>query len=74
MGNDRQFAAFCRVVGVPALAQHPDYREAGGRSVHREALKEKLEAAMSSLDGGQRFLREKIPAFRCFIQRIPEGR
>lgn len=53
VGNDRQFAAFCRVVGVPELADDPDYREAGGRSVHREVLKEKLEAAMSSFDGRQ---------------------
>lgn len=53
VGNDRQFAAFCRVVGVPELADDPDYREAGGRSVHREALKERLEAVMASFDGRQ---------------------
>lgn len=53
VGNDRQFAAFCRVVGVPELAEHPDYREAGGRSVHRETLKPLLEQALAHIDGRQ---------------------
>lgn len=53
VGNDRQFAAFCRVAGVPELAAHPDYREAGGRSVHRGALKPLLEAALANVDGRQ---------------------
>jgi crotonobetainyl-CoA:carnitine CoA-transferase CaiB-like acyl-CoA transferase len=53
VGNDRQFAAFCRVVGVPALAEHADYRTAGGRSVHREALKPLLEEALAKFDGRQ---------------------
>ncbi len=53
VGNDRQFAAFCRVVGVPALAQHADYCTAGGRSVHRDALKPLLEAALAQFDGRQ---------------------
>jgi len=51
VGNDRQFAAFCRVVGVPGLAEHPDYRTAGARSVHREELKRTLETALASFDG-----------------------
>lgn len=53
VGNDRQFAALCRVIGVPELAAHPDYREAGGRSVHRAALKPLLEAALARFDGRQ---------------------
>jgi crotonobetainyl-CoA:carnitine CoA-transferase CaiB-like acyl-CoA transferase len=53
VGNDRQFAALCRVIGVPELAAHPDYREAGGRSVHRAALKPLLEAALAKFDGRQ---------------------
>ncbi|KQP49694.1 CaiB/BaiF CoA-transferase family protein [Pseudorhodoferax sp. Leaf274] len=53
VGNDRQFAALCRVIGVPELAQHADYREAGGRSVHRAALKPLLEAALEKFDGRQ---------------------
>ncbi|MGC3986628.1 MAG: CoA transferase [Pseudorhodoferax sp.] len=53
VGNDRQFAALCRVIGVPELAEHPDYRTAGGRSVHRAALKPLLEAALAPVDGRQ---------------------
>jgi crotonobetainyl-CoA:carnitine CoA-transferase CaiB-like acyl-CoA transferase len=53
VGNDRQFAALCRVIGVPELAAHPDYREAGGRSVHRATLKPLLEAALAKFDGRQ---------------------
>nr|WP_145552144.1 CoA transferase [Variovorax boronicumulans] len=53
VGNDRQFAALCRVVGVPELSAHPDYCTAGGRSVHRAALKPLLEAALARFDGRQ---------------------
>ena len=53
VGNDRQFAAFCRVVGVPALAQDADYATAGARSVNREALKQRLEAQLAGFDGRQ---------------------
>jgi len=51
VGNDRQFAAFCRVIGVPALAADPDYASAGARSTHREALKRVLEAQLQAFDG-----------------------
>ncbi|MBO9678067.1 MAG: CoA transferase [Acidovorax sp.] len=51
VGNDRQFAAFCRVIGLPDLAQAPDYATAGARSVHRDALKSMLEAQLATLDG-----------------------
>ncbi|MBO9641990.1 MAG: CoA transferase [Pseudacidovorax sp.] len=51
VGNDRQFAAFCRVIGRPELAALPDYATAGARSAHRDALKTALEAQMAALDG-----------------------
>lgn len=51
VGNDRQFAAFCRVIGLPDLAQAPDYATAGARSVHRDALKQTLEAQLATFDG-----------------------
>ncbi|MES2183043.1 MAG: CoA transferase [Pseudomonadota bacterium] len=51
VGNDRQFAAFCRCIGVPELAEDPRYRDAGGRSTHRAQLKPVLEAAMAAFDG-----------------------
>ncbi|WP_295373639.1 CaiB/BaiF CoA-transferase family protein [uncultured Pseudacidovorax sp.] len=51
VGNDRQFAAFCRVIGRPELAALPDYATAGARSAHRDALKMVLESQMATLDG-----------------------
>ena len=51
VGNDRQFAAFCRVIGRPELAALPDYATAGARSAHRDALKTVLESQMATLDG-----------------------
>ena len=51
VGNDRQFASFCRCIGLPELAQDERYRTAGARSVHREGLKQQLEAALADFDG-----------------------
>lgn len=51
VGNNGQFAAFCRCIGVPELADDPLYATAGARSVNREALKARLEAAMKGFDG-----------------------
>lgn len=51
VGNDRQFAAFCRVIGLPELAQDPNYATAGARSIHREGLKQTLEAQLTAFDG-----------------------
>ena len=51
VGNDRQFAAFCRVIGLPELAQDPNYASAGARSVHRDGLRQTLEAQLAAFDG-----------------------
>lgn len=51
VGNDRQFGAFCRVIGLPDLAAHADYATAGARSSNRDALKAALETQMAALDG-----------------------
>jgi len=51
VGNDRQFASLCRCIGLPELADDPLYRTAGARSVHRDGLKQRLEAAMAVFDG-----------------------
>ncbi len=51
VGNDRQFASFCRCIGVAELADDPLYRDAGSRSVNRESLKQQLEAALRAHDG-----------------------
>ena len=51
VGNDRQFASFCRCIGLPALSDDPLYRTAGARSVNRDGLKPQLEAALAAFDG-----------------------
>lgn len=37
-GNDRQFAAFCRLLGLPDLAADPDYATNPARVAHRDRL------------------------------------
>lgn len=41
-GNDSQFVALCRAIGLPALAQHSDYLRNQDRVKHREQLIEIL--------------------------------
>jgi crotonobetainyl-CoA:carnitine CoA-transferase CaiB-like acyl-CoA transferase len=53
VGNDRQFASLCRCIGLPDLAADPLYATAGARSVHRDGLKQRLEAALAAFDGRQ---------------------
>lgn len=38
LGNDRQFARLCEVLGVPALATDPRFAVSGARSDNRQAL------------------------------------
>jgi crotonobetainyl-CoA:carnitine CoA-transferase CaiB-like acyl-CoA transferase len=38
VGNDGQFRKFCTLLGMPALADHPDYRTNADRLAHRDAL------------------------------------
>jgi len=38
VGNDGQFRKFCTLLGMPALADHPDYRTNPDRLAHRDAL------------------------------------
>jgi len=65
VGNDRQFASFCRTIGLPALADDPLYRDAGSRSVNRVALKRELEAALANFEGVElvdRLMAAGVPA------------
>jgi crotonobetainyl-CoA:carnitine CoA-transferase CaiB-like acyl-CoA transferase len=38
IGNDTQFASFCRAAGRPALAADPDFATVTGRQLHRDRL------------------------------------
>jgi crotonobetainyl-CoA:carnitine CoA-transferase CaiB-like acyl-CoA transferase len=44
VGNDGQFAKFCRILGIAELAQDPRYRTNGDRVVNRDSLIPQLTA------------------------------
>lgn len=47
-GNDRQYQALCRLLGLPALADHPDYAANADRVANREALTRQIAAATAT--------------------------
>ena len=49
-GNDRQFRALCDVLGVPDIADAPEYRTNSERVAHRDALSAVLSAATARRD------------------------
>lgn len=51
VGNDRQFRQLCTVLGDATLADEAAFSNAGGRSVNRAKLREKLLVLMAGLDG-----------------------
>lgn len=64
VGNDRQFATLCKVVGRPELAQDARYATNKDRNINRDALKLDLEAAMVGFDCGplaERLVKSGVP-------------
>ena len=53
VGNDRQFAALCEVVGEPALARDPQFASNRARVEHREPLRERLTARLADRPAGE---------------------
>lgn len=51
VGNDRQFAALCQVIGRPEIADDPRFTNNALRIKNRTALTEALEDAMKDSDG-----------------------
>lgn len=47
VGNDRQFAALCAVLGIPALADDPDFATNDRRVANRARLRAELEARLA---------------------------
>ncbi|AXB80299.1 CaiB/BaiF CoA-transferase family protein [Novosphingobium sp. P6W] len=47
LGNDRQFRAFCALVGRPDISSDPRFLENAGRSPNRKALQEQLRPAVA---------------------------
>jgi crotonobetainyl-CoA:carnitine CoA-transferase CaiB-like acyl-CoA transferase len=50
VGNDKQFAALCAVLGAPELADDPAFATNGARVAHREALRARLVALLAARD------------------------
>jgi formyl-CoA transferase len=50
VGNNRQFATLCRIIGRPDLPGEPRFASNGQRNSHRDALKVELEAALAGFD------------------------
>jgi crotonobetainyl-CoA:carnitine CoA-transferase CaiB-like acyl-CoA transferase len=48
VGNDKQFAALCRALGVPDLAEDPRFATNPARVEHRDALRDALERALAA--------------------------
>jgi crotonobetainyl-CoA:carnitine CoA-transferase CaiB-like acyl-CoA transferase len=67
VGNDRQFAALCSVLGLPELATDHDYATNTARVAHREALAVALEARL-----GTRPVAEWVAELTA--ARVPAGR
>jgi crotonobetainyl-CoA:carnitine CoA-transferase CaiB-like acyl-CoA transferase len=66
VGNDRQFAALCEVLGVPELASRPEYLTNADRVRSRDALRADLERALAR-HGAREWERELTAA------RVPAG-
>ncbi|RDW12532.1 CaiB/BaiF CoA transferase family protein [Paracoccus thiocyanatus] len=64
VGNNRQFAALCAVIGRPDLPDDPRFSDNSRRNINRDALKELLEAALSPFDCAElseRLIRAGVP-------------
>lgn len=66
VGNDRQFAKFCGVLGIDALAQDPDYATNPARLANRDALVALLADHMA------RWTKANVLA-ACEAQGVPAG-
>lgn len=53
VGNDRQFAALCEVLGAPALAEDARFRANADRVAHREELRAELESRLAGASAEQ---------------------
>jgi crotonobetainyl-CoA:carnitine CoA-transferase CaiB-like acyl-CoA transferase len=64
VGNDKQFATLCRVIGVPGLASDERFSNNGQRTRHRAELKRQLEAALAKRECqplAEQLVREGVP-------------
>ena len=69
VGNDRQFQRLCEVLGMPELAQRPEFLSNRDRCVNRVALTAQLTALMADHDGqalAGRLMQEGVPCSGVF--------
>jgi len=50
VGNNRQFATLCKVIGAPGLPDDPRFASNGERNKHNDALKVELEKALAAFE------------------------
>jgi crotonobetainyl-CoA:carnitine CoA-transferase CaiB-like acyl-CoA transferase len=65
VGNERQFAALCEVLGAPELAADPRFGSNSDRVAHRAALKDELVARLASAPASEwaaRLTAVRVPA------------
>jgi crotonobetainyl-CoA:carnitine CoA-transferase CaiB-like acyl-CoA transferase len=65
VGNDRQFAALCEVLGAPGLARDPRFAANADRVAHRRVLRDELQSLLaqaSPADWVTRLLAAGVPA------------
>jgi crotonobetainyl-CoA:carnitine CoA-transferase CaiB-like acyl-CoA transferase len=65
VGNDRQFAALCEVIGAPELAGDPQYATNGARVANRVALRADLVARLAmgpAADWARELTAVRVPA------------
>lgn len=65
VGNDRQFARLCEVIGADDLPADPRFASNGARVTNRDALRVELEDYMSVFDGAtlaEQLIRAGVPA------------
>ena len=65
IGNDRQFARLCEMIGVGDVPADPRFRTNGARVENREALRAVLEAALAAHDGpalAERLIKAGVPS------------
>lgn len=72
VGNDKQFATLCRLIGVPHLIADERFAVNSRRNANREALTQALEAALANFECkplAERLAREGVPC--APIQDVP---
>lgn len=72
VGNDKQFATLCRLIGVPHLSSDERFVVNARRNANREALTHALEAALAHFECkplAERLAREGVPC--APIQNVP---